>query len=147
MPHVWALVDSSFPTFTENERSSRKIEKLVDYMKILVEALQYQLENLDTENWNAAALETFQLDTTADVEEQMETLAQKIAALAGEVSKLNTQVNGSAGLSLQVQQIGEALDGLRESMQKDADGNVTIGQEGKELRLVGTVYVNGKILE
>ena len=43
MPHTWALVDSSFPTFTENDTPQDQIAALVDYMMILTEALKYQL--------------------------------------------------------------------------------------------------------
>lgn len=154
MPHAWALVDSSFPTFADDEKTGKKIEKLVDYMKILVEALQYQLENLDTENWNISALETFQTDTTAEVEEQVATQASYLLMLTNEIGKLSSRLQSVEGISGQVTQMSENLtkltaevEELRSVLQKDTDGNTTLGTEGKDLHLLGSVYINGKLME
>lgn len=140
MPHTWALVDSSFPTFGDDEKSGRKIEKLVDYMKILVEALRYQLENLDTGNWNPAALENFQVDTTKDVGEQLAEVVLNMGNLAGEMVRLSNDMNALLGLSARV----EAMGGV---VKVDDDGNATLGADGKELHLAGKVYINGKLME
>ena len=175
MPHAWALVDSSFPTFTGEEKSSEKIEKLVDYMKILVEALQYQLENLDTENWNVKALESFQTDTTASVEEQVTALAQNLTVAANELTQISTRLSAVEGLSGRVKHVEEDIsyldkditetkesvsqqqemidslqadmDELQTVVQKSEDGGATVGTAGKDLFLVGNVYINGKLIE
>ena len=176
MPHAWALVDSSFPTFSQGEKTGDKITKLVDYMKILVEALQYQLENLDTANWNAAALQTFQTDTTEDVEASVAGMAQQLAALNDEVRRISGALGSTEGHVKQLEtdtgylqkdmeeiktdvvgleeQIADAqadVDELKETLagavQKDENGNATLGTEGKDLYLVGRIYVNGILLE
>lgn len=176
MPHAWALVDSSFPTFSVDEKSGDKITKLVDYMKILVEALQYQLENLDTANWNTAALETFQTDTTEDVEARVTALAQNLASLTNEVTRISGELSSTEGrvqrleedtgylqkdmeearadiesLEEQMAAAQEGIDELKETLDgtvdKDESGNVTLGNQGKDLFLVGSIYVNGKLLE
>ena len=175
MPHTWALVDSSFPTFTDDEKYSDKIEKLVDYMKILVEALQYQLENLDTANWNTAALKTFQTDTTEDVTEQVGTLASNLTILVNEVTQISARVSSLESLSGRVNQnetdisylekdvaaVKEDLEEIREELSgvqadvdelkgvvsADGDGNASVGAEGKAVYLVGNVYINGKLVE
>lgn len=193
MPNTWALVDSSFPTFSEDERSGRKIEKLVNYMKILVEALQYQLENLDTANWNTTALEVFQTDTTEDVERQVAALAKNLKTLTEEAVGISVRLteaegamadieaesawiqkdvetlqadvtdlqgtvagdqNDIAALQQDVEAAQESLDGvlldveeLGSVLQKAENGDASIGNEGKNLYLVGNIYVNGVLLE
>ena len=92
MPHAWALVESSFPTFAEGETSAEKITQLVDYMKILTEALQYQLENLDADNWNTTALENFQIDTTKDVEDHLEAVSRTLILLTSEIYNLSNRL-------------------------------------------------------
>lgn len=165
MPHPWALVDSSFPTFREGEKPQAQINALVDYMMILTEALKYQLENLDTNNWNTAALDSFKIDTTADVREQIEAIAKQLKSLTDEVIDINDRLTEAESLTGQLEAREEEtereIEGLREQMgyvqadidelqqmvRRDEEGNTVIGEEGKSLHLKGTIYINGVLLE
>lgn len=147
MPHAWALVDSSFPTFAEDEKTGKKIEKLVDYMKILVEALQYQLENLDAENWNTAALESLETELTGDMEANITLLAQNMAALAGEMTQISAKLSTAEALSGRLKTVEEEMKKLKAAVQADEDGNLSLGAEGKDVHLTGNVYINGKLVE
>ena len=174
MPHAWALVDSSFPTFSGKENPREQINELVEYMKILTEALQYQLENLDTANWNTTALKTFQTDTTADVAEQLTAVAANLTIVINEVTRIESRLSAVESLSGrvgkvetdmayieqaqqeqsdQLEQMQESVDHLQADMddvqsvvQKEESG-ATIGQEGQNLHLVGNVYVNGVLIQ
>ena len=214
MPHAWALVDSSFPTFTAGENPQQQVAALVDYMMILTEALKYQLENLDTNNWNSTALDNFQVDTTKDVSKQLVEVAQKLAAVTNEVTEMKNRLSATEGRTAQVEtdvsyleaaqeeaaqkiaqlqeemsdaqadfdslqveteslleQMGDAqadidtleqetkeqkeeINTLKENVaeqlaavKRDADGNVTLGEAGKDVYLTGNIYINGVLLE
>lgn len=148
MPHAWALVESSFPTFTDEETSSEKITQLVDYMKILTEALQYQLENLDADNWNITALENFQLDTTKDVADQLEAVARKLNLLSNEVYNLGNRVSTVealggrvtqaeteiAFLERELEETTETAEQLREQMSNAQADIDTLEQEAAGVR-------------
>lgn len=165
MPHPWALVDSSFPTLREGEKPQDQITALVDYMMILTEALKYQLENLDTNNWNTAALDSFQLDTTADVREQIAAIAEKLQSLAEEVTGINDRLTKAERLTGQMEaeleetgreieelreQTGNAqadIDELQQLIGRDEEGNIVIGETGSDVHLKGNIYINGVLLE
>ena len=158
MPNAWSMIDSSFPTFRGDESYKDQVHALQDYLYLLVEELKYQLANLKTDNWNTVALKKFQKDTTADTDEQVAELAKqltnvanRLTALSGDLSKLSDRV-GTAEETIkeEIPKIWEGLellagdlDDLGKIIQPDGDGGATIGREGKNLRLVGNVYING----
>lgn len=103
MPHAWALVDNSFPTFSEDDSPQTQITALVDYMMILTEALKYQLENLDTNNWNGTALDSFVLDTTKDVNELVGEIAKQLTVVINEVAGMKTRLSTTESRSAQME--------------------------------------------
>ena len=98
MPSNWSVVDSMFPTFKGNESTQQQIAALVDYMRILTEQIQYSLDNLDTSNWNAAALKDFSSDTTKDIGETVALLGQKVEGMAIAINSIEMTLNGMRGL-------------------------------------------------
>ena len=156
MPHPWALVDNSFPTFTGDERPSEQIGQIVEYMMLLTEALKYQLENLSVSNWNTTELKNFQSDTTQNVELQNAILNGNMEALADELMAINnrltalgilTQTQGQElqRISQSITTATKALEALAKGMAVDDEGNVTIGSAGKNVYLTGNVYINGAL--
>lgn len=175
MPARWSMVDSSFPTFKGDEKPREQINELINYMYILVEELKYQLENLDANNWNDTALKDFQTDTTADISLQMTTITANLAKLTSEVANLSSRLNAVESLSgrmnqaeteiaflekdaeAQATKMGEMeeamssletqMDMVHALMDSDGTGGGTVGNPGKDLHLVGNVYINGKLYE
>ena len=189
MPSPWTMVDSSFPSFTGEESPREQVVALVDYMYMLTEALKYQLENLDSGNWNTAALKDFQVDTTQDVAAQVAAVAATLTVVVNEVTTLSSRVSAVESLTGRVTQVetdvgylqqgqeellrsdreqNEQLEALQigtdelgtemtavktevnklnGTVQTDTDGNTTLGQDGKMLRLLGSVYINGVLIE
>lgn len=162
MPNAWSMIDSSFPTFRGDESYKDQVHALQDYLYLLVEELKYQLANLKVDNWNTVALEKFQKDTTADTDEQVAQLAEQLTkvanrlnALSSELSQLTDRVSTAEdtlkeeipklweGLEL----LGGDLDDLAEIIRPDGSGGATIGNEGKDLHLLGNVYINGILVE
>lgn len=57
MPSNFSLLDTQFPHFTGGESPNEKIKRLQDYLFMLLEQLKYLLYNLDSGNFNDAALQ------------------------------------------------------------------------------------------
>jgi len=158
MPNAWSMIDSSFPTFRGDESYKDQVHALQDYLYLLVEELKYQLANLKTNNWNTIALEKFQKDTTADTDEQVALLADqltkvsnRLTTLSGSLSQLTDKVGDTETMFKEeiprlwegLELLGGDLDKLGETIKPDNSGGATIGAMGKDLRLVGNVYING----
>ena len=116
MPQMWQLVDSNFPTITGEESTKEQISKIIDYLSILTEQLQYQLQNLDSSNWNVSALESFTDDTTTQFGQKVAALANQVGALQAAVSNLTARVSGVENLSGRVQGAEDAITVLQEEM-------------------------------
>jgi|LSQX01.2.fsa_nt_gb hypothetical protein len=57
MPHSFSMLDTQFPHFSGDESTDAKIEGVQDYLFMLLEQLKYMLYNLDSGNFNDAALQ------------------------------------------------------------------------------------------
>ena len=168
MPSNLSMIDNSFPTFTGKEKPNEQIAQLTNYMRLLVEQLQYQLKNLDTTNWNQKAMKDFQTDTTSDVEEELEKLAKELASISSrlvEVERLTGRMslaeekirNLEAAKEETKQWVTELEKGLaaareditamKQVVQPDGSGGAAIGAEGKDIHLLGNIYINGILFE
>ena len=199
MPGNWTSIETNFPTFTGKESVSEQIAALQNYMFILTEQLKYNLNNLDTNNWNSAALKAFSTDATSDVVKGLEEQAKRLSAVASQVStlagrladaeqkistnaqsikglegradalevahaylesrvlaaeenvadlqedaaRLEAEVTGEGGL-LDRMDAAEAAAAELEALILPQDDGWTLGAEGKMIRLVGSIYINGK---
>lgn len=165
MPSNMAMIDNSFPTFTGKEKPNEQIAQLMNYMRLLVEQLQYQLKNLDTSNWNKKAMKDFQADTTSDVAEELSKAIEELESvisrlnamedLPGRMNQVETDIAYLEERSNSQEERVTDLEGYMETAQADIDsiqavvqadgmGGATIGGSGKDIYLVGNVYVNGK---
>lgn len=151
MPSNWSMVDNNFPTFTGQETAREQVRMLGNYLFALTEQLKYNLANLDTSNWNQKAMQAFQKDTTKDVEEDLQEQGQTLEKINEVLEKmseaLKTLTETSEALAQWKEETEPKVQKLTAVVQAAEDGSATIGTEGKELRLVGTVYVNGVLLE
>lgn len=97
-------------------------------------------------------------------EENIEDLADRTTAAEGGIDDLQEAVTGEGGLQERVADLEDAVTGeggLQEQMdateqelekisgavQVADDGSITVGSEGKPLRLVGQIYINGVLYE
>lgn len=165
MPSNWSMIDNNFPSFTGEERPREQIAQLQNYLMLLVEQLKYQLNNLSAINWNDSALKDLQADTTKDVEEELGNVAgdlsQTATDLADVVERLRRVETALAALEIAKDdhetRIGELetradgldadLDNLFAVVKPDGTGGAEIGAAGKEIRLVGKIYLNGVLME
>lgn len=158
MPNAWAMIDSSFPTFTGKESYREQVAALQDYLFLVVEELKYQLANLNSQNWNQTALKKMQSETVEPTNEELKILTEQVNGIANRLAQL------AASLSSLTERMGKAeeelpklwegleilagdVDALTEIIQLDGTGGATIGAAGKDIRLVGNVYINGILIE
>ena len=164
MPSAWTLIDSSFPVFTGREKVREQIPVILNYMYMLSEGLKYQLSNLNNSNWNSSALDDLKVETTADLVVQMTAATEQIDTILNRLNSLSAQILQNemdiGSLEKQQEETGKALEeldgrilsaegslqALEEVMQTDGAGGASIGAAGKDIYLVGNIYVNGKLL-
>lgn len=120
MPSNFMGLDD-FPTFTGQESPKEQIRALHNYLFVMREYLGYTLQNLSAENWNETALQKLTEGTQSELVKKLQTVSEQLSKLSQKVEALTQVVQKS-------------------------DTGTTIGEEGKELRLVGTVYINGVLL-
>ena len=165
MPSNWAMIDNSFPAFEGKESTRIMIAALQNYLAILVEQLKYQLNNLSSANWNETALENLKSMTTEGVEKEVTNLAGDLISAAETLTTIAAKVQRAeetiAYLERAQGEQGAAIADLQERMddadadignlmavvQPDGYGGAQIGGGGKEIRLVGKIYINGVLIE
>lgn len=158
MPNTWAMIDSSFPTFTGEESYREQVAALQDYLFLVVEELKYQLANLNSQNWNKVALQKLQAETVEPTNEELAALKEQITGISNRLTTMG------ASLSDLAERMGKAeeelpklwegldilagdLDALGEIIRPDGSGGAAIGAEGKDIRIIGNVYINGVLLK
>ena len=96
MPSSILNIDSGFPSFREGESAQEQNEKLLNYLYKLTEQLKYALNNLDSTNFNTAALSTLISDLGDDVSQQLVTLNALTALLSSnKVAKAGDTMTGN----------------------------------------------------
>lgn len=138
MPNNWQMVDSNFPTITGDEPVKEQIGKIIDYLQILTEQLQYQLQNLDSSNWNASALTQLEDSAVERISATLTELKSKLDAMAGRISS-------AEGIVGRMKTAEDSISALQQVIAV-AGEEVTVGTDEKILRLKGTVYINGVLV-
>lgn len=82
-------------------------------------------------------------------EGNVEDLASRVKQLEDDqtLDDLQEAVTGEGGLQEQMDAAKKELEKISGAVQVADDGSVTVGSEGKPLRLVGQVYINGMLYE
>ena len=82
-------------------------------------------------------------------EGNVEDLASRVKQLEDDqtLDDLQEAVTGEGGLQEQMDAAKKGLEKISGAVQVADDGSVTVGSEGKPLRLVGQVYINGMLYE
>jgi hypothetical protein len=123
MPSNWLYIDTNFPSFTQKESASDKIETMQDYLFMLVEQLRYTLHNLDLSNMNKTAADEFVKQITdpiygeiKDAEgniTQVTLVAEGLAARIGDAEGNITQLQATAtGLQASISNLNGSVTNL-----------------------------------
>lgn len=90
MPSNWQAIDNNFPSFTGEESPLQQIQMLHNYLFQLREGLKYSLQNLTTDNFNAAALEGL-------TDAQKKVFAQQINSVQTSLNQLSARIDRIGG--------------------------------------------------
>lgn len=108
MPGNILNADTGFPTFAEGEDSNAKIDKVMNYLYMLLEQLRYSLANLDADNFNDTGLR-----------EIGEGIARPLqTSFENEFSKTNALIEGWSN------EYGSQIKLLTKWVGTDEDGNL-----------------------
>ncbi|MBQ4491217.1 MAG: hypothetical protein II965_08240 [Pyramidobacter sp.] len=143
-------IETNFPTFTGDESAEEQINALLNYITMLVEQLRYSLSNLDSSNFNAAALGNIKESATDDLRETLVAISARIAQQQLTLGNLQGRMTALEGLSGRVDDLEDSVAGLQESINTleagfavNSSGNPSIGASGKRTDITGDVYING----
>lgn len=146
MPSTFSLMDSNLPTLRRDDKPEDQIYEIVNFLTIMAETLKYALNNLDTSNFNDAALSDYSEETTGDIRKDVQLLSVSQKELNDSVKKFNTALEK---LEEKTEELGNVLDRLRPGVEGlltyiSATGeSITIGGSGKTVNINGDVYING----
>lgn len=122
MPSNWLTIDTNFPTFTGEESAEQQIRELHNYMFQLREGLQYTLQNLTAENFNAAALRDLTDGQKNELTEQLQQVYGLLSKLSSEVDSLNGRISGTEDLAGRVDSTEKKMESLEGRADQLADG-------------------------
>lgn len=120
MPSNLLAIDSNFPTFTGDEPVEQILKDLVNYLYQLKESLQYSLQNLSTDNFNALALESLTEEAKGEIGQQLQKLANELSQIRADVDTLKGRLSGIDALNNQVKENTDALASVKEAQEAAA---------------------------
>lgn len=121
MPSNWLYIDTNFPSFTQKESASDKIETMQDYLFMLVEQLRYTLHNLDLSNMNKTATDEFVKQITDPIYGEIKDAEGNITQVALMAEGLAARIGDAEG---NITQLQATATGLQASI-SNLNGSVT----------------------
>lgn len=121
MPSNWLYIDTNFPSFTQKESASDKIETMQDYLFMLVEQLRYTLHNLDLSNMNKTATDEFVKQITDPIYGEIKDAEGNITQVAIVAEGLAARIGDAEG---NITQLQATATGLQASV-SNLNGSVT----------------------
>lgn len=121
MPSNWLYIDTNFPSFTQKESASDKIETMQDYLFMLVEQLRYTLHNLDLSNMNKTAADEFVKQITDPIYGEIQDAEGNITQVALMAEGLAARIGDAEG---NITQLQATATGLQASI-SNLNGSVT----------------------
>ena len=131
-----------------------KVYNQLNQLKSLCDSMSARLSNLESKVADANAEIDGIKDRLADAEDGAEALGEWILKVETDVSELEQKsaslqesVSGDGGLTERTDALEGKVEKLEGVAQVAADGSATVGAAGKDLHLVGNIYINGVLFE
>ena len=121
MPSNWLSFDSNFPSFTGEETPEQQIRALHNYLFQLREGLQYSLQNLTADNFNATALQNLSDAQKNEVAAQLQKVYTMLNRLGAEIDSLSGRVSGTENLSGRVTSVENEINYLDQRVDKNQE--------------------------
>lgn len=132
MPSNILNADTGFPSFTEDMTNDQKIDKVMNYLYMLLEQLRYTLANLGVDNFNDAEIDELAAIITDPVYVRLEDEMGNLTSLQVTVNGLTSRVQNNEGDITVLQQTATSLstrvqnnEGKISQVTQTADGLVS----------------------
>lgn len=132
MPSNWLSIDSGFPTFTGTETPQQQIRALHNYLFQLREGLQYSLQNLTTDNFNATALQNMTDEQKSELSEALGTVYDALNEMSANLKKLSSRVTELQSLSGNLTDAEKEIEALKERAEQIEQNATELGKSIRE---------------
>lgn len=109
MPNGTHLLDAGFPSFTGQESTAEKLDRIQNYLFQLLEELRYLLRNLSTENFNSAGLDGLITEIGNAVSVEVER-GDLMTSLLADIEGIRTGVRDAEGNITALTQTASSLE-------------------------------------
>lgn len=131
-----------------------KVYNQLNQLRGLCDSMSARLSNLESKVGDANTEIDGIKDRLVDVEDGAEALGewvleveQDTATQGQQIADLEEAVNGADGVKAKAENLDNRVEKIESVTQVSADGSTTVGTQGKDLRLVGNIYINGVLFE
>lgn len=121
MPANLLNADVGFPQLREGQNSDEKIDRIVDYLYMLLEQLRYSFGNVDKDNFSENGLKELEHLFTDPVYMRLENSEGSIASLSLTAEGLSTRMSNAEGNISTLTQTAASLT----TRISDAEGNIS----------------------
>lgn len=125
MPTSFLSADAGFPRLTNDIPMEERMNRVQQYLFMLLEQLRYALANLGEENFNETALKEIQEETVSEIRSVVTDLEGNVSILEQTASSLTSRIGDAEGNISTLQQTAAGLV----SQVSDIQGNVSTLQQ------------------
>ena len=142
MPSNLMMSDSSFPQFT-GETTEEKVNKIQNYLYMLLEQLRYSLGNISMDNMNSSDLESLAGYITKPVTMHLSDIDGRVTSVVADMDGVFSRVSNAEG---QVSTLSQTVYGLSLSVSNGTDSStIQLTSNGVTIGSAGTINFNGLV--
>lgn len=125
MPTSFLSADAGFPRLTSDVPMEERMNRVRDYLFLLLEQLKYTLSNLSAENFNDAALQEIEEAMTGPIRNTVTDLAGNVSTLEQTANNITARLNDVDGNNTTI----EAFATGTQTTVTNLAGDVTLAQQ------------------
>lgn len=110
MPTSFLSADAGFPRLTNDIPMEERMNRVQQYLYMLLEQLKYALANLSADNFNEADLAKLQEETTAGIRSVVTDLAGNVSSLEQTAESITSRINNVDGQGSTIEQTATRLN-------------------------------------
>lgn len=140
MPSNLMMSDSSFPQFT-GETTEEKVNKIQNYLYMLLEQLRYSLGNISMDNMNSSDLESLAGYITEPVTMHLSDIDGRVTDIVADMDGVFSRVSNAEG---HVSTLSQTVNGLYLSVETNGSGSyIRLTSNGTSIGSSGMVDISG----
>lgn len=142
MPSNLMMSDSSFPQFT-GETTEEKVNKIQNYLYMLLEQLRYSLGNISMDNMNSSDLESLAGYITEPVTMHLSDIDGMVTDIVADMDGVFSRVSDAEG---RVSTLSQTVYGLSLSVSNGDDSStIQLTSNGVSIGSAGTINLKGLV--